>query len=85
MLDLVNRTCTLCDELAIQFMLASEQVREARGSVHRAVTQMQMATAETFLERARAYESYSAGELRSHRERCMCVEPEVDELVASIV
>jgi len=76
--------CVVCDELAIQFLLAEDQAADATRQVRHAVTPTQEAIAQTFLRRALEHESYAAEELSSHRRRCLCIEPEVEALVGRV-
>jgi len=84
MLVVVSMKCAVCDELAIQFLLAEDQAADATRQVRHAVTPTQEAIAQTFLRRALEHESYAADELINHRCRCLCIEPEVEALAGRI-
>jgi len=72
--ELLNR-CEIGDELGIQFMLAADQIDEARRARDHAVTQTQMEVAGTRLSRLEAHRLDMLRELLAHCLEHRCALP----------
>jgi len=81
---LAQTVCEDRDDLAIQYLLALDLVREAQREFNQAVTEMNMECASTKLRRIEEYRRDMIRELVEHCERHGCSTPEQKEICQSV-